>query len=100
MRFYYLKLLYNFNNLDTTFEFGRECAKVVEPRGVTISREYTIPWKKQGLDIGELARMRFEENMGSRQICKLINAPRSTVICRISVICTRQFPECVPPSNS
>lgn len=53
---------------------------MLEPRGVTVSREYTIPWKKQGLDIAELARMRFEENMGSRQICKLMKAPRTTVI--------------------
>jgi len=53
---------------------------VVEPRGVTVLREYKIPWKKQTLDIAELARMRFEENLGSRQICKLIKAPRSTAI--------------------
>ena len=63
--------------------FGREYAKLGEPRGATILREYKIPWKKQGLDIAGLARMRFEENLGSRQICKLVKAPRSTVISAI-----------------
>jgi len=59
---------------------GRSCAKVVEPAGLAVSREYEIPWKKQTLDIAELARLRFEEGLGSRQICRRMGIPRTTAI--------------------
>ena len=42
---------------------GRACAKVVEPVGLSVLREYEIPWKKQSYDIAKLARLRFEEGL-------------------------------------
>lgn len=53
---------------------------LVEPAGLTVSREYAVPWKKQGLDIAELARLRFEEGLGSRLIAKRLGIPRTTAI--------------------
>lgn len=58
---------------------GRGCAKVVEPKGLTVNRIYEILWKKQSLDIAELARMRFEEKLGSRVISQRLGLPRTTV---------------------
>jgi hypothetical protein len=40
---------------------GRGSAIVVEPAELTVSRTYEISWKKQGLDIAELVRLRYEE---------------------------------------
>lgn len=57
---------------------GRGCAKVVEPAGLTVSREYEVPWKKQSYDIAELAHLRVEEGLGSRQIARKLDIPRST----------------------
>jgi len=59
---------------------GRGCAKVVEPTGLSVSREYKVPWKKQKFDIAELARLRFDENLGSRQIADRLGIPRTTAI--------------------
>jgi biotin operon repressor len=53
---------------------------VVEPAELTISRSYEVSWKKQTLDLAELARLRTEEKLGSRLIAARLNAPRSTVI--------------------
>ena len=53
---------------------------MVEPAGLAVSREYEIPWKKQTLDIAELARLRFEEGLGSQQICRRMGIPRTTAI--------------------
>ncbi len=53
---------------------------VVEPAGLAVLREYEISWKKQSYDIAELARLRFEENLGSRQIARRLGIPRSTAI--------------------
>ena len=61
-------------------EIGRGCAKLVEPAGLSISREYKIHWKKQTYDIAELAFLRFEEKLGSRQISRRLGIPRTTVI--------------------
>jgi DNA-binding transcriptional regulator LsrR (DeoR family) len=53
---------------------------VIEPAGLTVPREFDVPWKKQGLDIAELARLRFEEGLGSRLIAKRLGIPRTTAI--------------------
>ena len=53
---------------------------VVEPAGLAVLREYEIHWKKQTLDIAELARLRFEEGLGSRQIARRLGIPRTTAI--------------------
>jgi predicted DNA-binding protein (UPF0251 family) len=59
---------------------GGGSPKVVEPAGLTVSRDYDVPWKKQTLDIAELARLRFEEGLGSRQIAGRMGIPRTTAI--------------------
>jgi len=56
---------------------------VVEPEGLTVLRDYDVPWKKQALDIVELARLRFEEGLGSRQIAGRMGIPRTTAISAI-----------------
>ncbi len=61
-------------------KFGRGCAKLVEPAGLTVSREYEVPWKKQSYDIAELARLRIEEGLGSRLIARRLGIPRTTAI--------------------
>jgi DNA-binding transcriptional regulator LsrR (DeoR family) len=53
---------------------------VVEPAGLAVLREYEIPWKKQSLDLAELARLRFEEGLGSRLIARRLGIPRTTAI--------------------
>ena len=53
---------------------------MIEPAGLAVSRVYEVPWKKQGLDVAELARLRFEEGLGSRQILVRMGTPRSTAI--------------------
>ena len=53
---------------------------MVEPAGLTVLREYEVPWKKQGLDVVELARLRFEEGLGSRLIAQRMGIPRTTAI--------------------
>lgn len=53
---------------------------MVEPARLTISREYGVSWKRQVLDIAELARLRFEEGLGSRLIAKRLGVARTTVI--------------------
>jgi predicted DNA-binding protein (UPF0251 family) len=60
------------------YDFGRGSAIVVEPAGLTVSRTYGISWKKQSLDIAELARLRFEEGLGSRVIAHRMGIPRTT----------------------
>jgi len=56
---------------------------VVEPTGLTVSRDHEIPWKKQTFDIAELARLRFEEELGSRLISQRLGIPRTTAIAAI-----------------
>jgi DNA-binding transcriptional regulator LsrR (DeoR family) len=53
---------------------------VVEPAGLAVLRDYEIPWKKQSYDIAELARLRFEEGLGSRLIAGRLGIPRTTAI--------------------
>ena len=53
---------------------------LVEPAGLSVLREYEIPWKKQSYDIAKLAVLRFEEGLGSRQISARLGIPRSTAI--------------------
>ena len=60
--------------------FGRGCVKLVEPVGLVVSRTYEISWKKQTLNIAELARLRFEEGLGSRRISAIMGIPRTTAI--------------------
>ena len=60
-------------------KIGSVCAKVVEPKGLTVNRICEILWKKQILDIALLARMRFEEKLGSRVISQQLGLPRTTV---------------------
>jgi hypothetical protein len=69
--------------LDKQTEKNRGCDKVFEPAGLTVSREYEIPWKKQPYDIAELARLRFEEGLGSRLIAARLGIPRSTAIAAV-----------------
>ena len=64
-------------------KFGRGSAIVVEPAGLTVSREYEVPWKKQTLDIAKLAHLRFEKGVGSRVIAKVMGIPRTTAITAI-----------------
>jgi hypothetical protein len=64
----------------TAVENGRGCAKLVEPAGLVVSRTYEISWKKQTYDIAELARLRFEEGLGSRKIATRLGIPRTTAI--------------------
>jgi len=66
----------------TTIKDGRECPKVVEHLGLVIHREYEVLWKKPTLDMKLLARLRHQ-GLGSRQICKMMAAPRTTVITAI-----------------
>jgi len=61
-------------------KFGRPCATVLEPARLTVSRTYEISWKKKTLDYAELAKLRFEDGLGSRLIAQRIGAKRSTVI--------------------
>lgn len=56
---------------------------MVEPAGLTVSREYEVPWKKQSYVEAELAKLRFNEGLGSRQIAKRLEIPRTTVIAAI-----------------
>ncbi len=53
---------------------------MVEPAGLTVSRDFAVPWKKQSYDIAELARLRFEDGFGSRQIAARLGIPRTTAI--------------------
>lgn len=57
--------------------------KVVEHQGLVIQREHEILWKNPSLDLKLLARLRFDQGLGSRQICKIMKKPRSTVIAAI-----------------
>jgi len=68
---------------------------VVEQHGLVIHREFEVLWKKPTLDMTLLARLRHQ-GLGSRQTCKMMAAPRTTVITAIhrlektaeKVICT------------
>jgi len=48
-----------------------------------IQREHRILWKNPTLDLKLLARLKFDEGLGSRQICKIMMKPRSTVIAEL-----------------
>jgi DNA-binding transcriptional regulator LsrR (DeoR family) len=61
----------------------RRCDKLVEPTGLSVLREYEIPWKKQTLDVAKLAFLRFEEGLGSRQIAARLGISRTTAITAI-----------------
>jgi hypothetical protein len=63
--------------------FGRGEPKVVEHHGLVIQREHRILWKNPSLDLKLLAQLKFDQGLGSRQICKLMKKPRSTVIAAI-----------------
>ncbi len=63
-----------------SFKNGRPSARVLEPAGLTVSRTYEVAWKKKILDFAELAKLRFEDGLGSRVIAQRIGANRSTVI--------------------
>jgi len=41
---------------------GEGWAKVVEPQGALGCREYVILWKRQQIDLAELAKRRWVEN--------------------------------------
>ena len=53
---------------------------MVEPRGLSVAREYEIPWKKKSLNLAELASMRFEAKLSFREISRRMGLPKSTVI--------------------
>ncbi|WP_347358506.1 hypothetical protein [Bdellovibrio sp.] len=69
-----------FDRANFLVKIGRGCAKLVEPVGLVVSRTYEVAWKKQTLDMAELARLRFEEGLGSRKISVLMGIPRTTAI--------------------
>jgi DNA-binding transcriptional regulator LsrR (DeoR family) len=48
--------------------------------GLVVSRTCQISWKKQTLDLAELARLRFEDGLGSRKISAIMGIPRTTAI--------------------
>lgn len=39
-----------------------------------------MSWKKQGLDLQELARLKFEEKLATAEIARILATPRTTVI--------------------
>ena len=45
-----------------------------------VSRTYQVSWKKQGLNLQELARLKFEEKLATAEVARILGAPRTTVI--------------------
>jgi DNA-binding GntR family transcriptional regulator len=39
-----------------------------------------VSWKKQGLNLQELARLKFEEKLATAEVARILGAPRTTVI--------------------
>ena len=68
-------------------------AQVDEPAGLTVSRTYENLWKKQTLDKTELAKLRFEEGLSSRQIASRLGVLRTTAIMAVPFH-IRNFREC------
>jgi hypothetical protein len=58
---------------------GRGCIKAVEPAELVVPRAYAVAWKKQALEVVELARLRREEKLGLRAIAACLCVPRTTV---------------------
>ena len=59
--------------------FGGGCPNIVEPEPLTLKVEIAVLWKKEQLDLAELARLRWVEKWTRMQIADHFGLSRTTV---------------------
>lgn len=58
---------------------GGGCAKVVEPRTLTVRRSYPIQWKRERVDLAELANLRWIKKWRIERIAAHLDLGTTTV---------------------
>jgi hypothetical protein len=67
-------------------KFGAGNARVGEPIGAAVSRRYAISWKRQELDLTELAKLRWVERRTVDDLVKHFNVGRAFLVAELGRI--------------
>jgi len=67
-------------------EIGAGWAKLVEPNPAAVSRRYGVSWKRQEVDLTELAISRWVEKLSMDALAQKFGVSRTFAISQIKVI--------------
>lgn len=72
---------------------GRGEANVFEPTQFSIKRIYRVQWRKQGLNLDELAKLYWENGLTMMQIANIMGVGRTTVRDNLQKLKQQGFPK-------
>jgi hypothetical protein len=67
-------------------KIGAGWAKLIEPNPAAVSRRYAVSWKRQELDLTELAISRWVEKRSMGALAKKFGVGRTFLVAQIGVI--------------
>jgi hypothetical protein len=74
-------------------KFGAGWAKLVEPNPAAVSRRYAVSWKRQEIDLTELAISRWVEKLSMDALAEKFGVGRTFLVAQIKVV--RENPDLV-----